>query len=96
VNVGDTRSHNGLACAPQADDDLSEPTCWSVPITHWLPEWDSDPVHAGLVYRYSVRGCLLATGCGQWGELVPYAAPPMACYENRKEIPCYVGDALTH
>lgn len=92
INVGSTLTHPRAIPGLTPEDD---PT--SDPITHWLPEWDSDPPRAGRLYSYEIRACARRRPCGAWsGTPVKYAPPPLTCYERGAEVPCYPGDILSH
>lgn len=61
--------------------------------TAWPLARDASVPHASVQYRYRVRACN-AAGCGAWSATADNRAWPYACFEDDREVACYVGDPI--
>ena len=65
--------------------------------THWCSAFDAPFPHEDTLYRYQVRACntgVWMPECGAWSDGVQYRGAPYACFDQGREVACYVGDSL--
>jgi hypothetical protein len=71
---------------PAEEGEVDGPRFW------WFGR-DSVMPRAGTLYRYRIRACN-AAGCGPWNDPVEYRGADYACYQDGREVACYVGDEV--